>query len=278
MTFGALGTLGRVGRLSRGFSSGGGGSYDYTNEEAAAFAAVAVQTNWDDTFRADLDQLYSDLKSGQVNGTNTLATLDMLYALDQPNSASSLRCLIDPTRTATAVNSPTFVAGQGFTGDGVAAEIDTNYNVSTDATNYTQNSAVIGAWIRQRGSSVLQWYFGHNGGSDTAIYELSAFDFRVAGPNDGFYSIASPSAPAFVCANRSGASALESYTNGVAGVTSITASSAPSNVTLKVLSEGGSRFSDGQVSVVVAGGSFTANKLADLHDALNRYRTAREAA
>ena len=39
------------------------------------------------------------------------------------------------------VNNPTFTANQGFTGNGVDAYIDTNFDPTTSGVNYTQNNA-----------------------------------------------------------------------------------------------------------------------------------------
>jgi hypothetical protein len=41
----------------------------------------------------------------------------------------------------TAVNSPTWTANQGFTGNGTSSYIDTNFNPATQGVNYTLNDA-----------------------------------------------------------------------------------------------------------------------------------------
>jgi hypothetical protein len=56
---------------------------------------------------------------------------------------SSAFALIDWKRLTqyTAVNSPTFTANEGFMGNGTSSYIDTNFNPSTQSTNYVTNDA-----------------------------------------------------------------------------------------------------------------------------------------
>lgn len=257
--------------------------YTYTNTEAQTFEDNADTTGWDDDLRGDIDQLFSDLKSGQVNSTNVLAELDMLYLHDLPNSADALRCLIDPTRTATAVNSPTFTANQGFTGNGSTSYINTNY-APTDGTNWALNSASMGAWVRTAASAGTR---GLIASSDSNAYAYLASDnnqIEFANLNSISATWLTASFPTGLLAvNRSGASAQQVYADGVSrNSNTLSSGSFVSSRDLYVLcinSNGSaSSFSDAQVSASFAGGSLTANQHADLYDALNRYRTAREAA
>jgi hypothetical protein len=48
----------------------------------------------------------------------------------------------------TAVNSPTFTANQGFTGDGTSSTIGINFNASTSGINYQLNNASFGVYRR----------------------------------------------------------------------------------------------------------------------------------
>ena len=262
--------------------------FAYTNTEAQTFEDNADTTGWDDALRDDIDQLFSDLKSGQVNSTNTLAELDFLYLHDLPNSADSLRCLISPaSRTATAVNSPTHAANEGFTGDGSSAYIDLNFTPSTDGVNWTRNDAHLGVWVRTTDTSGnTRIYVGSASGSgeNTNIYNSSSpTGWTAAGPNGGFIegTTAKASATGLLGANRSASSANQIYRNGASEGSDTDASTPTASDALYALAynNGGSPglYTAGQISASMGGGSLTANQWADLYDALNRYRTAREA-
>lgn len=259
------------------FTTAASFAYTYTNTEAQAFESAADTTGWDDTLRGDIDQLFSDLKSGQINGTNVLSKLDFLYLHDLPNEADSLRCVIDPTRVATN-NGATHAPGEGFTGDRSSAHIDTNYNPNTDATNYTVNSASFGAWLRTVGSGDLM------GARQSSRCNLRGAG-QLRGPNQNSttqLTSAGWSAGLWV-ADRSGANSRDLYVDGVSVDSDTETATTSPNVNFYVLAGNSSDIalddpSSHQVSASFGGGSLSANEQADFHDALNRYRTAREAA
>lgn len=66
---------------------------------------------------------------------------------------------------ATAYNSPTFTALEGFTGDGSSAYIDCNWNPSACGSQYTQNSGNGGIYIRNN-IDENKYVFGVNDGSN----------------------------------------------------------------------------------------------------------------
>jgi hypothetical protein len=95
------------------------------------------------------NQLMLDLKAGGV--WNKLDTFSV-FATD----GSSDFALIDWIRLTqyTAVNSPTFTADEGFTGNGTSSYVDCNYNGATNAVNYANDSAHQMVWAMVFGSSV----------------------------------------------------------------------------------------------------------------------------
>jgi hypothetical protein len=82
------------------------------------------------------NQLVVDLKDGGI--WSKLDTFGV-FATDGDSDFA----LIDWKRLSqyTAVNSPTFTTNQGFTGDGISAYIDTNFNFTLNGINYTVNDA-----------------------------------------------------------------------------------------------------------------------------------------
>lgn len=260
-------------------------SYTWTNTEGSAFEAQADTTGWDDALRGDIDQLISDLKSGQINSSNTYGGFDRILLMDLPNQSDSLRYLNAPTLTATAVNSPTFTATEGFTGDGSTAYIDTGYNPATDGSQYTQNSASMGVWVRGKGASGSHVFGVQTNLSTVAQVRLqsNASDGIAGSVNDSaaIGTAAGVYAAGLLGVNRSGATAEQIYKNGLSVATDTDSSKALPEDTVALLAYNalGARtsFSDAQLSIFLAGRSFTANEWADIYDAFNRYRTAREA-
>jgi hypothetical protein len=271
------------------FTTAAAFAYAYTNTEAQTFEDNADATGWDDTLRGDIDQLFSDLKSGQVNSTNVLAELDFLFLHDLPNSSDALRDLIDPTHTATTVNSPAHAANEGFTGNGSTSYVDTNYTPSSDGVNYTTNDASMFAWVRTAGtaSGIYMGAYQTSGGRNYVGVRRRT-DGEVwdcVPPNsdaDLYGTTLSQNATGLLACNRSASSAVQIYLDGSSEGSSSLSSTGLTNESLKVCTAtvNGSLISpsDGQISISGAGGSLTANQHADLYDALNRYRTAREAA
>ena len=96
------------------------------------------------------NQLIVDLKAAGV-----WTRLDVLYmfATDGNNSFATLNWKNPTTNQCTLVNTPTFTTNQGFTGNGVSSNIDTNYNPNTfSSPNYLLNDASLGWWKRTTGT------------------------------------------------------------------------------------------------------------------------------
>lgn len=80
------------------------------------------------------------------------AKLDLFYLFAQTTDGAgeSLKNWVNPgTYDCTLINTPTFVSLEGWTGSGAANGcLDTHYNPTAHATNYAQNSASMGIYIR----------------------------------------------------------------------------------------------------------------------------------
>ena len=128
-----------VGR-QRFIDSGGGFDSDYQAVlDYATTQGYTLPSSGQQTLQ---NQLVLDLKSGGIwskldtfgvfatDGDSDFALIDWINLTDM-----------------TAVNSPTFTIDSGFNGDGASSYIDTNFTISTDAVNYTQNNASTFAYI-----------------------------------------------------------------------------------------------------------------------------------
>jgi hypothetical protein len=96
-----------------------------------------------------VSSLIVKLKNGGV-----WSSLDRLWLFAAENSTQALVDLVTRS-TATAVNSPTFTAMQGYAGNGSTSYINTSYNPSVGP-QYTQNSAHYAVWQRIGNSTVGQ--------------------------------------------------------------------------------------------------------------------------
>lgn len=103
---------------------------------------------------------YTKPSSAQQEKQNTLITtlkdagiwalLDCLYvfANDGSKEFATFNWISPSNNQATLVNSPTWTSNGGYKGNGSTSYIDTNFNISTHAVNYTQNNASRGMWVK----------------------------------------------------------------------------------------------------------------------------------
>lgn len=114
-----------------------------------------------------IDDFITMLKDS-LSITSLSSKFDIMYLLANQNSTLALRNLVKRSNDATLAGTPnpTFTAYEGFQGDGAHGYINTNYTISSQAANFTQNSASFGAYSRTAD--------GNNGcfvgTSSTAVY------------------------------------------------------------------------------------------------------------
>jgi len=82
-------------------------------------------------------------------GNSNLTELDRLWIHGLSNQIAARTSFVNPSSTAISeVNSPTWTAYQGYTGNGINMYLDTNYNPTNDAVKYAVNSASFGTYNR----------------------------------------------------------------------------------------------------------------------------------
>jgi len=85
----------------------------------------------------------------QLKEDNNWAYLDRLWIFATEYQQNARISLKYPSSTAiTEVNSITWTAGQGYTGNGTNMYLNTNYNQSTNAVNYSRDNASVGVYNR----------------------------------------------------------------------------------------------------------------------------------
>lgn len=221
------------------------------------------------------DQLILRLKANAL-----WEKLDAFYALAAENSVAALINVRNPgTFDATAVNSPTFTAGQGFTGNGTSAYLRSNFNPSTAGGQFAQNSASFGGRSRTAGvaagnQSCIVSYLSSNhcliprNGGDVFFARIN----ELTGQNSGANVITA----GHFAAVRSGATTQEHYINGVsvfAGTAGTTVT--PPNDTIVF----GARVSSGdftakQMASAFIGGALNSTEVAALYAAELAYMQA----
>jgi Putative peptidoglycan binding domain len=113
-------------------------------------------------------QAYDNLICGLVTD-GVWSKLDVLYIFATQNSAAALTNLVSSSFTATPSGSPTFTADSGYT-TASNKYVSSNFNFSTNGTNYTQNSASMGGWSgTAAGSATNAWETSTAFGGNTFI-------------------------------------------------------------------------------------------------------------
>lgn len=120
--------------------SGGASGPTYDADATTLFAAMSVQP--DSTRKALINTTILALKTA---GIWTL--LDRLWVMAAHDSQAA--CLDwKGVGNLTLVNAPTFVANQGFAGDGATSRINTGFIPSTHGANFALNDASLGVYSR----------------------------------------------------------------------------------------------------------------------------------
>ena len=116
---------------------------------------------------AYISGLTTPLSAGQITKLNTFVrslktglgisllsdAFDVMYILAGETAESSLRNLVKRAHDAQAVNSPTFTALEGFTGNGTSSYLNSNYNPATQGINYLLNTCSAGCYDRTSSAS-----------------------------------------------------------------------------------------------------------------------------
>lgn len=183
--------------------------YVFVNSEAATVAA-AMSTPPTDARKAAIDALVGTLKTAGV-----WTALDILYVLAAADSQAALLNWKNPaTFTAVPVNSPTFVADRGFTGDGAASRVRTGFTPSTNGVNFTQNNGSIWAWSRTAGQDGAN-EAGSLATPRTALAFRNFSNLMVGRVNgDGTFTAASTDGSGFFGATRAVSTTIKLWRNG----------------------------------------------------------------
>ena len=177
---------------------------------AAALAIFAAFTTPPTTARKGLiNTCVNSLTSAGV-----WAKLDALHMLAAADSQAAIVIGTTGSYNLTAINSPAFVADRGFTGNGSTSYLDSGFNPTIAGGNFVRDSACIfGHCVTN--VNVAGTMIGNSGGSLLLNpRNTNAFFTRVNNTANNM-TAASTDSIGFWSATRSGASASETFKNGV---------------------------------------------------------------
>lgn len=179
----------------------------------------------------------------------------------------------------TAVNSPSFVADQGYAG-GTPAYLATGYNPATDGVHYLQNDAHIALWdlTNRAASTATQTGTGPSGTSITLMATRYTGDVIYSRVNDTGGTLPNARSDGFFLANRLSAAERTTYRDGAAIGTLAAASQAVPSVPVPVLCSmlnGAPAYpTTDRIAVFSMGAGLTAAEVAAFHAALRTYLQA----
>ena len=237
--FGLAGKLARPLRSSiaaplAGTRSGPG----YDPDALAYFTAAALAgTTLDAAHKTAFNDFFVAMKA---DGLLTSCHDDIWLLGNQAAPAALISALL--LDTVTAVNSPTFDADRGYTGNGSTSYLNTGHIPGTTGTNFTQNSGCI--WVYSRIN--LQANFGSymGGANRTFIIVRNTSDQSISGINTVNFTFTAASAVTdsrgLFAINRSGATASQIYRNGSSIGTGAGASNSDAHTALYILAENNS--------------------------------------
>lgn len=242
-----------------------GGSYEA--EAVTYFDAMTVQP--DSTRKGHINTLVAGLKTDGI-----WSKLSWLLLLASHDAQAARLNAVNPTKSVTATNSPTFTVDRGYTGDGTTAWLAFN-ELHTAAGHYTQNSACAFGYTNQQngatgGEALMgavsdnQMYLTNSGNGTNNVWRV----------NDTVNSVsdAPTSRLGWRAMNRS-SSTDKRYYNGVTE-TVVSASSSGVPTTNAAGLRSTSNYNPDRVAVLGFGASLTPTEHANLRTRITTYLTA----
>lgn len=195
----------------------------------SAYTSVVSTTTFQAELGAYMTGLTTPLSSAQLTRLNafivslkaslSIASLsdvfDVMYILAGETEESSLKNLVKNAHHCTNVHATVWTQYEGFTGDGAADYLDTDYNPNTQGKNYVQNSASYGVYLRTNADDT-----GYNAGVRHAAGD--SYLLVRLGSTQKFYirintltnqDVTATSSQGLFMGNRSGANDFQMYIN-----------------------------------------------------------------
>lgn len=234
--------------------------YGYDTDAQSYFNLLNPQPSV--AYKLAINSLIAQLKS---DGNWT--PLDRLWITATEFQQNARISIANPTSTALEeINAPGWTTGQGYTGNiGAGAYIDTHFNAATQAVQFTKNGCCVFVYSRTNSTgfrvdlgAMTGINFIHTDILDTATYTGLLNDNGV-----GATSAPNTSSIGFFHAQRTNATNIDLYKNGIFQASETGGTTNIPNMNLYMLARNTSgvadRFSDRQLSIVGAGGILNAS-------------------
>jgi len=193
--------------------------------------------------------------------------LDVFYPL--ANNGSKEFATIDwvtpSTHQITIVNSCTWAANVGFTGDGVSMYLDTNYNPATMGVQYTLDNASRFAWVYTDGGTIID---GTSTSNTNGMTSATATSQRI---NQGSAALAASvnlAGTGLRAINRTSSTNVELFVNTTQSSTTATSNSVAS--LNQYILRSSATYTAHTISAYGMGASLVAENTA-LYDIINTY-------
>lgn len=224
-----------------------------------------------DARKVVINSLIRELKSAGV-----WSSLDLFYVLAAADSTTARINWVAPsTYLLSAVNSPTFTTDRGYAGNGTTARLDTGWTPSSNAVNFTQNSASMWVWCNTDGQTAGADVGNVSVAPTAYLYTRSNSDLAVTRLNDSSTMTASSSSSiGFFGTQRRASNDRRLWRNGAQiGTTSGSASTGLPTQSLWICGANSGWFTTKQYAFFAAGAALSGKEKA-LHDAVHGYLTA----
>lgn len=174
----------------------------------------------------------------RLKNDGTWNLIDVLWVMaSHDQQAARLNWKSPGNFTLTEVNTPTWTANQGYTGDGASTYLNTSWDASNNGVNYTQNSASKGAYIRTN-SQEAGFALGALGAANGShIVPRNASNQLLFRENQASSTtIASVTASTgLISTTRTSSTAIEAFRNGTSLGTASVASTAVESIDFYIM-------------------------------------------
>lgn len=243
----------------------------YDTDAQAYFTAMSTQPN--STRKGLINTLILDLKSAGV-----WSKLDWLCLFASHDSQSGLLNAKNPSKTFSAVNSPTFTADRGFTGDASTSYLQSGENYNAAGSAFSLNDMHAGAYINAEGAaSGVRPLLGQSGsGTRVAISSqkgsTTGGTTRIADNVSSSYTQPDSTRKGHRVITRRDSSNKHIFINGSNKQSFAVASTGTGTAMWVLLST--TTYTDDQVAAFHSGIQLSDSEIAALHTALHTYMTA----
>jgi hypothetical protein len=237
-----------------------------------AIAYVAAMTVAPDAARkALINELITGLKTDGIWAK--LSWLSLLAAHDAQAARLNVKA---PAKSLIEASSPTFTVDRGYKGDGSSSYLYSP-ELLTASGEYTLNSASLGTYVNQTGTTSRRTILGASGSGVSSDFVASStgWDAWLNTGSTGGVSTISSQKTGFFAAVRNSSSRVAVY-SGVTGYLVSSASSTSTSVSATAPSFGrsGSYYSNDRSAAVFWGASLNSTDLSNFNARLLTYLTA----